>query len=86
MDKTKFFKMVMEKSNSDKVILMTNHYQITGTVYECDVCNKEEFVNLTDASLCKFEESYMGSCDDFSKNKYDWLHVNLDKVVAFSFV
>ena len=38
------------------------------------------------ASLCKFEDSYDEFCEQYGESKYDWLHVNLDKVVAFSFV
>ena len=79
-------KKIMEKSDSNKIIILTNHYQISGTVYECEECNKEEFINLTNVSLCKFEDTYSCHCEDFSETKYDWLHINLDKVVAFSFV
>ena len=47
MNKMKTFKMIMEKSDSKRVMLLTNHYQIIGNVYECGECNKEDFVNLT---------------------------------------
>ena len=86
MDKISFFKLAMEKSNSDKVIVLTNHYQIIGTVYDCEVCNNDAYINLTNVSLCKFDETYMHTCDEYGKTKYDWLNINLDKVVAFSFI
>ena len=86
MNKSEFFKFAMEKSNSDKVIILTNHYQILGTVYDCEVCNNDCYINLTDVSLCKFDDNYIHTCDEYEKNHYDWLNINLEKVVAFSFV
>lgn len=80
----KNFKMIMEKSNSNRVVILTNHYQIIGDVYECDECNKDECVNLTNVRLCSVEDVYDGICD--ADSSYDWLHINLDKVVAYSFI
>ena len=51
MSKMKNFKMIMEKSNTNRVVILTNHYQIIGNVYECDECNKDEYVNLTNVRL-----------------------------------
>lgn len=84
MDKTKIFKKIMEKSGSNRVVILTNHYQIIGTVYECDECNKDEYLNLTNVRLCNVNDIYDGICE--SDSTYDWLHINLDKVIAYSFV
>ena len=84
MSKMKNFKMIMEKSNSNRVVILTNHYQIIGDVYECDECNKDECINLTNVRLCSVEDVYDGICE--SDSIYDWLHINLDKVVAYSFI
>ena len=84
MSKIKTFKMIMEKSNTNRVVLLTNNYQILGNVYECDECNKDEYVNLTDVRLCNINDIYVGICE--SDSNYDWLHINLDKVVAYSFI
>ena len=84
MNRIKNFKKIMEKSDSNRVVLFTNHYQIIGEVYECDECNKEECVNLIKASICNIEDSYEGFCE--YESKYDWLHINLEKVVAYSFI
>ena len=84
MTKIKTFKMIMEKSKTNRVVILTNHYQIIGNVYECDECNKNEYVNLTDVKLFIIEEVYEGICE--SDSNYDWLHINLDKVVAYSFI
>ena len=84
MSKMKTFKMIMEKSNTNRVVILTNHYQIIGNVYECDECNKDEYVNLTNVKLSNINEIYDGICE--SDSTYDWLHINLDKVVAYSFI
>ena len=55
MNKIEFFKKIMEKSETTNIMIITNHYQISGEVYDCEECNKETFINLTNASLCKFE-------------------------------
>lgn len=84
MDRMRNFKKIMEKSDSTRVVILTNHYQIIGNVYDCSECNKEEIVNLTNARVCKIKDSYDGICED--ESRFDWLHINLDKVVAFSFI
>ena len=84
MDRIKTFKKIMEKSNSNRVVILTNHYQIIGKVYECDDCNKDEYVNLVDVRLCNVNDVFDGICE--SETNYDWLHINLDKVVAYSFI
>ena len=45
MDRIKTFKKIMEKSETNRVIILTNHYQIIGNVYDCGECNKDEFIN-----------------------------------------
>ena len=84
MDRMKTFKKIMEKSETNRVVILTNHYQIMGNVYDCGECNKDEFINLTNVSVCNVEDSYEGICE--AETKFDWLHINLDKIVAFSFV
>ena len=84
MDRMKTFKKIMQKSDSSRVIFLTNHYQIIGNVYDCGECNKDEFVNLTNAIVCNIEDSYEGICE--AETRFDWLHINLDKIVAFSFI
>ncbi len=86
MNKADEFKKIMDTSNSDKVVILTNHYQIVGRVYDCEECNKECFINLTNASLCLINDVYDNqTCDNYTSSHYDWLHVNFDKIVAFSF-
>ena len=84
MDKIKNFKQIMEKSESNRIVILTNHYQIIGNVYECGECNKEDYINLINVRLCNVNDVYDGLCE--AESNYDWLHINLDKVVAFSFL
>ena len=84
MSKIKTFKMIMEKSNSNRVAILTNHYQIIGNVYECNECNKDEYINLTNVKICNVNDVYDGICE--SESNYDWLHISLDKIVAYSFI
>lgn len=84
MSKIKNFIEIMKKSESYKVILLTNHYQIIGNVYECEECNKDEYINLVNVKLCNVEDTYGCECE--YESNYDWLHINIDKVVAFSFL
>jgi len=86
MSKIKEFEKIMEKSDTNKIVIITNHYQITGFVYNCGECNKEIFINLTNASICMKSENYGLECDRYSSSNFDWLHVNLEKIIAFSFI
>ena len=84
MNRMKIFKQIMEKSDSNRVIMLTNHYQIIGNVYECEECNKDEFINLTKVSICNVNDIFDGVCESSSNS--DWLHINIDKVVGFTFL
>ena len=84
MERIKTFKKIMEKSESNRVVILTNHYQIIGNVYECEECNKNEYINLTNVRLCNVNDVYDGICE--SDTTYDWLHIDIDKIVAYSFV
>ena len=84
MSKIKTFKQIMEKSESIRVVLLTNHYQILGNVYECEECNKNDYINLTNVRLCNINDVFDGICE--SESNFDWLHINIDKVVAYSFI
>ena len=83
-DRARQFKKIMNKSDSNKVVILTAHYKITGDVYDCEECNKDSCVNLVNARVCNINDSYEGICDN--ETKYDWLHINMDSVVAYSFL
>ena len=84
MDRIKNFKQIMEKSKSNRVVILTNNYHILGSVYDCEECNKDEFINLTNVRLCNINDVYDGVCE--TDSSYDWLHINMDKIVAYSFI
>ena len=84
MSKIKTFKQIMEKSDTNRVVLLTNHYQILGNVYECEECHKNDYINLTNVRLCNINDVFDGICE--SESNFDWLHINIDKVVAYSFI
>ena len=84
MDRMRNFKKIMEKSDSSRVVILTNHYQIIGNVYDCNECNKDEIINLTNARVCNIDDTYDGICE--AETHFDWLHINMDKIVAFSFI
>ena len=84
MSKMKIFKKILEKSESNRVVILTNHYQILGNVYECEECNKEEFINLTNAKLCNINDVFDGVCE--SESNFDWLHINIETVGAYCFI
>ena len=86
MNSLEKFKKIMEKSKTKKVEILTNHYKILGQVFECDECNKEIYINLINASICLINDSFENDCCEYSNLTYDWLHVNYDKIVAFSFI
>ena len=86
----KKFKEIMEISESSKVVIFTNHLKIVGHVAECDKCNEENFVNLTNATVLDITELYPceedETCEDFSSQNFKWLHINVKKIIAFSFI
>ena len=80
----KHFKRIMEKSDSTRVLILTSQYQIIGDVYECEECNKDSCINLVNVRVCNFDKTFDGICENDAK--FNWLHVNLDKINAFSFI
>ena len=86
MDRIKYFKKIMERTGSDKIIILTAHYNIKGRICDFEDCNKDEYLNLTHVTLCRYEESYGQNCEKTTETNYDWLHINLDNIIAFSFV
>ena len=87
MYKADEIKNIMEKSGTDKISLITNNYLITGKLYDCEVCNLDTFVNLIDVTICLASDiSLEEKCDAYASTHFSWLHVNLDNVIAFSFI
>jgi len=79
------FLEIIKRNTADRVVLITNHYRISGNIYDCEECNSEVFINLTNATICMQNEVYDEHCDSYTSSCFDRMYVNLQKVVAFSF-
>lgn len=83
---------IIEESGSSQIVIFTNHLKIDGFVYKCDGACKDTndcILTLTDAVVCRLDEyctcdTEGCECNDFVCFKYDWLHINMDKIVSFS--
>ena len=84
MSKMKTFKMIMEKSDSNRAVFLTESCQIVGDVCDFEECNKYEYINLRNVKMCSLNNIYDGICE--SDINYEWLHINLDNVIAYSFL
>ena len=84
-------KMIMEKSETNKITIYTEHLKIDGTVFECSKCNSNEILNLTNVLVCRLDDYCTCDDDECGCNDYvcfrqDWLHINVNSIVAFSFI
>lgn len=84
MSKMKTFKMIMEKSDSNRVVILTDNYQIIGNVCASEECNRDEYINLVNVKMCNINELYDNICE--SDITYEWLHVNIERIIAYSFL
>ena len=89
-DMIKKIKNIIDKSNTDKIVIFTNRLKIVGHIYNCDECNNDYFLNLTNAIVIYLNDLYpcedKGDCEEYPSQNFDWLHVNIDKILAFSLV
>jgi len=84
-------KMIMEKSETNKITIYTEHLKIDGTVFECSKCNSNDIINLTSAYVCRLSDyctcdSEDCECNDYVCFRQDWLHINVNSIVAFTFI
>ena len=75
-DQDKFYKDLIAESE----IIVENHEK----ELEDEECNKNDYINLTNVKLCNINDVFDGICE--SESNFDWLHINIDKVVAYSFI
>lgn len=87
MNKLDEILLIMDKSGTDRISIITDSYLITGHVYSCEECNLNTYINLKDATICLTSDITLEEkCDEYSSSKFDWLHVNFDNIIAFSFI
>jgi len=85
---------VSEKTGSNRIAVITNHLKINGTLYQengkCDECH-EDILTLTDALICRLSDyctcdEENCNCNDYVCFKYDWLNINVSKIVAYTII
>ncbi len=83
---------VAEKSESNKIVLFTNHLKIDGEIYKkdgkCEECH-EDILTLTNALVCRLNDYCTCDeddceCNDYVCFRYDWLNICVDEIVAYS--
>ncbi len=81
---------IIEVSNTNKIVVFTNRLKIVGTIFDCDECNDGYFLNLKNAIVIYLNDLYPceedGSCEELSSQNFDWLHINIEKILAFSLI
>ena len=91
---SKAIRKIAEKTGSTKIVIFTSRLKIDGYAYfedgKCDECH-EDILTLTKAMVCRLNDYCTCneddcSCNDYICFKYDWLNVNVDKIVAYSIV
>ena len=83
---------IMEENSSKKVLMLTNHLQILGTIHEyydkCDNCY-DCLIGLKDVKIARIEELYNCGqneceCNLQSYTEYKWFNVSARSIVGFS--
>lgn len=91
---TKSIQKICEKTGSNRIAVITNHLKINGTLYQengkCDECH-EDILTLTDALVCRLSDYCTCdeedcNCNDYVCFRYDWLNINISKIVAYTIV
>ena len=83
---------ISEKEGSNKIAIVTNHLKIVGTLGEEANIDKDDYVlNLTEAKLWRLEDICTCkepdcNCDEATFCSLDSLHINIPKVVGYSFI
>lgn len=87
MNKIDEFKKILRHSDTDKICILTNHYQIVGRVQRCLESEQENFLTVENASLCLISDVYdTQSCTQYTSSHYNLLNINFDVIAAFSFI
>ena len=90
----KSIQKISQKTGSDRIAVITNHLKINGTLYKetgkCEECH-EDILTLTDALVCRLSDyctcdEENCSCNDYVCFRYDWLNINISKIVAYTII
>lgn len=85
---------IMKTSESNKIVVFTQHLKIDGEVFvpegKCEECN-DDYLTLQNALVCRIKDycectDDVCECNDYVCFKYNWLNICHEKIVAFSIV
>ena len=91
---SKSVKKVCEKVGTNKIVIFTDNLKIDGNLFieegKCEECH-DDILTLTNALVCRLSdycncEGDECNCDDYVCFKYDWLNLNIEKIVAYSVI
>lgn len=83
---------IAEKNETTRVVIFTNYLKIDGEIVmpekRCDECH-DDILALENAIVCRLKDycecdDDNCDCNDYVCFRYDWLNVNIDKIVSFS--
>ena len=83
---------IMKTSESNKIVVFTQHLKIDGEVFvpegKCEECN-DDYLTLQNALVCRIKDycectDDVCECNDYVCFKYNWLNICHEKIVAFS--
>lgn len=85
---------IMEENSSHKVLILTNHLQISGTIHEykaqCENCH-DCIISLKNAKIARIEELCNCSSNDCECSipyfsEYNWFNISTNAIVGFSII
>ncbi len=84
---------IMEENSSNRVLILTNHLQIIGTIHEyknkCENCHNC-LISLKNVKIARIEElcdcEETCECNLHAFKEYDWFNICVDAIVGFSII
>lgn len=84
---------IMEENSSNRVLILTNHLQIIGTIHEyknkCENCH-DCVISLKHVKIARIEElcdcEETCECNLHAFKEYDWFNICVDAIVGFSII
>ena len=85
---------ISKKCDTSEISILTNHLKFKGTLCTLSECEKKEkgdcILTITNARMWRVEDICICGCKDCkcNENNYvsaDWLNINVNKIVAFTF-
>ena len=79
---------IMEENATRRVLILTNHMQIIGTIHDyydkCENCH-DCLIALKDVKIARIEDTCNSNeCDIGSYTEYKWFNISTRAIVGFS--